>query len=296
MNILVVGGTRFFGIPMVEELLNMGDNVTLATRGMAKDCFETRVNRIQLDIYNPESVHCALHGKQFDVVIDKMGYGSTDIKSILDNVECETFIHMSTGGVYRSWHFGIKEQEFRPENEKLLWCTRGDLAYNEVKRMAEAAIVQKYSYLNWSCIRSSIVMGKRDYTQRLYFYVEHVVNEIPMFIDNLNVRICFANSEELGRFIAYLSHSENVGAVNYSSEGVISIRELLNIIEVQAKKKAILKEDGDKAPYNGAKEYSMDLEKAKTTGFKPSNIHDWIYELIAYYIEAVQWNGKSNEK
>lgn len=33
MNILVIGGTRFFGIPMVNELLAHGHNVTIATRG-----------------------------------------------------------------------------------------------------------------------------------------------------------------------------------------------------------------------------------------------------------------------
>lgn len=33
MNILVIGGTRFFGIHMVNELLTAGHDVTIATRG-----------------------------------------------------------------------------------------------------------------------------------------------------------------------------------------------------------------------------------------------------------------------
>lgn len=33
MNILVIGGTRFFGIHMVNELLTAGYDVTIATRG-----------------------------------------------------------------------------------------------------------------------------------------------------------------------------------------------------------------------------------------------------------------------
>ena len=33
MKILVVGGTRFFGIPMVNALINAGHDVTVATRG-----------------------------------------------------------------------------------------------------------------------------------------------------------------------------------------------------------------------------------------------------------------------
>ena len=37
MKILVIGGTRFFGIHMVRELLAQGHAVTIATRGNVKD-------------------------------------------------------------------------------------------------------------------------------------------------------------------------------------------------------------------------------------------------------------------
>ena len=33
MNILVIGGTRFFGIHMVNKLLEQGHDITIATRG-----------------------------------------------------------------------------------------------------------------------------------------------------------------------------------------------------------------------------------------------------------------------
>ena len=33
MNILVIGGTRYFGIHMVNKLLEQGHRVTIATRG-----------------------------------------------------------------------------------------------------------------------------------------------------------------------------------------------------------------------------------------------------------------------
>lgn len=46
MNILVIGGTRFFGIHMVNELLTAGYDVTIATRGKASDSFGDKVKRI----------------------------------------------------------------------------------------------------------------------------------------------------------------------------------------------------------------------------------------------------------
>lgn len=36
MKILVIGGTKFFGIPMVNALLESGHEVTIATRGRQK--------------------------------------------------------------------------------------------------------------------------------------------------------------------------------------------------------------------------------------------------------------------
>ena len=44
MNILVIGGTRFFGIHMVNELLTAGHDVTIATRGNASDSFGDKVD------------------------------------------------------------------------------------------------------------------------------------------------------------------------------------------------------------------------------------------------------------
>lgn len=45
MKILVIGGTRFFGIHMVNELLEKGHDVTIATRGISSDEYGDKVKR-----------------------------------------------------------------------------------------------------------------------------------------------------------------------------------------------------------------------------------------------------------
>ena len=86
MKILVIGGTKFFGIHMVWALLEKGHDVTIATRGRAKDPFGDKVSRILLDHSDPESMKAALSGKHFDVAIDKIAYCSNDIKYLMDAV------------------------------------------------------------------------------------------------------------------------------------------------------------------------------------------------------------------
>ena len=53
MKILVLGGTRYFGISMVRELIRQGHDVTIATRQMTKDNFGEAVQRIQVERTDP---------------------------------------------------------------------------------------------------------------------------------------------------------------------------------------------------------------------------------------------------
>lgn len=72
MKILVIGGTRYFGIHMVNKLLEQGHEVTIATRGKTPDSYGDKVERITIQRTNEESMREALQGKHFDVVIDKI--------------------------------------------------------------------------------------------------------------------------------------------------------------------------------------------------------------------------------
>ena len=80
MKILVIGGTKFFGIPMVNELLEIGHDVTIATRGKASDGYGDSVRRMMIERTNEESMKNALRGRHYDVVIDKIAYSSKEIR------------------------------------------------------------------------------------------------------------------------------------------------------------------------------------------------------------------------
>ena len=70
MKILILGGTRFFGIHMVNELLAKGHDITIATRGKAADDYGNQVRRITLERTNAASMKNALGNGHYDVVID----------------------------------------------------------------------------------------------------------------------------------------------------------------------------------------------------------------------------------
>ncbi len=287
MDVLVIGGTRFFGIPMVEELIRRGANVTIATRGMTADSFGDRVDRLTLDLNAEESVRKALNHRHYNVVINKMGYGSNEIKWILESVACDRFIHMSTAGVYRLDHHEIAEEEFDGNSGELVWCRRGDLPYDEVKRNAERALCQAFPGCKSVCVRVPFVLGERDYTRRLYFYVEHVLTGKAMYIDNMDERFCVAQCREIGEFLAFLADSAFTGPINGCSGGLVSVRDILRYIEYRTGFPVRTDRLGDPAPYNGTRDNSLCTMKARALGFHFMDVHEWLYQLIDKYIDEV---------
>lgn len=251
MKILVIGGTRFFGIHMINELLAKGHNVTIATKGKVSDEYGDRVKRITIERTNETSMKNALSGRHYDVVIDKIAYCSNDIKYAMEAVDCDKYIHMSSTSVYEPKHTNTMESDFNGVSKKLVWCDRMAFPYEEIKRQAERALWQEYSDRNWIAVRYPFAIGKDDYTKRLLYYVEHTIKSIPMNIDNLDCQMGYIRSDEAGKFMAFLVDKDVRGAINGSSKGTISIREIIEYVEKKTGTKAVIDKTGEDAPYNG---------------------------------------------
>ena len=283
MKILVIGGTRFFGIHMVNDLIEKGHEVTIATRGLTPDDFGDSVLRIRLDRTDEESIKAALADAHYDVIIDKIAYCSNDVRKLLDVADCDKYIYMSSTAVYDPLHVDTVESDFDGMSGKLVWCDRPDFPYDVVKRHAEYALWQKYSDIRFIAVRYPFVIGKDDYTKRLYFYVEHVLKQQPMKIDDLENKMAFIRSDEAGKFMSFLVDKDFTGAVNGSSGGAVSVKEILDYLKQETGMSAVLSDDGDPAPYNGMPEYSINTSKAESLGFKFTDVNDWIYGLLDYY-------------
>lgn len=291
MKILVSGGTRFFGIPMIKKLLEDGHDVTIATRGNYKNPFGDRVKHIIMDRLEYESVKLSLKGKQYDVIIDKIAYCSNDVKNLLENVKCEKYIQMSSCSVYPDDHENIGENEFDPKNEKLVWKNR-DADYPEGKRQAERAALEYLDMSQCVFVRYPVVMGPNDYTGRLRFYVDHIQTETPMYINDMDCAMAYIHEEEAGEFIAFLADQDISGPINGSSLGMISPGEIISYIEKRSGKNAVLENSGDPAPYNGSSaNISYDLSKAGSTGFCFSKIDEWIYGLMDENLGINLWEN-----
>jgi nucleoside-diphosphate-sugar epimerase len=99
VKILVMGGTRFVGKPLVAQLLAEGHALTLFTRG--KNPVPAGVEHLCGDRSSAEGL-AALAGRSFDVIVDSSGRSLEDSRGVLEitGAPSHRFVYVSSAGVY----------------------------------------------------------------------------------------------------------------------------------------------------------------------------------------------------
>jgi nucleoside-diphosphate-sugar epimerase len=99
VQILVMGGTRFVGKPLVAQLLAEGHALTLFTRG--KNPVPAGVEHLCGDRSTAEGL-AALAGRSFDVIVDSSGRSLEDSRGVLEitGAPSHRFVYVSSAGVY----------------------------------------------------------------------------------------------------------------------------------------------------------------------------------------------------
>jgi nucleoside-diphosphate-sugar epimerase len=99
MRILVMGGTRFVGRPVVAHLVEAGHDVTLFTRG--RQPVPDGVAHLQGDRSVAADL-AALAGQPFDVIVDSSGRTLEDTRSVLLHTGAprHRLVYVSSAGVY----------------------------------------------------------------------------------------------------------------------------------------------------------------------------------------------------
>ena len=278
MKVLVLGGTRFFGIHLVDELLKSNCDITIATRGLTSDSFGNKVKRIILDRHDELSIINSLSGKYFDVIYDNLAYCSNDIEILLPHIHCGKYIVTSS------------TTDFDSITYPYINCKRNEVEYAEGKRLVEAAILQKFNDINYICVRFPFVIGKDDYTGRLIKYIKCYREKKNLYVNNIKNKMSFIDSKEAGKFLAFLKDVNDFkGCINAASDGVLSMYEILSILEPNKNvldkniSELFLKKTTEIAPYNDVESYQINTALAKKLGFRFSNINSWINSLIKEY-------------
>lgn len=283
-NILVLGGTRFFGRKLVELLIEDGNQVTIITRGQTEHPFGDKVEHIIADRLNKEELAKHVEGRFFDIVYDNICFSPNEAHQF-----CEVFhgkinklIFTSTLAVYQLDGKAKNETDFDPFNYEIRMGSSKDFDYGEGKRQAEAVFF-KHATFPVVAVRFPIVMGEDDYTRRLHFHIERVSNEEPIGFINMDAEMSFIQATEAAQFLKWVGFNDVEGPINATANGKVSMAELMQLIEETTGKSAIISLDDNpsiRSPYAIPLSWYMTTSKAELNGFQFTNLDDWLKPLI----------------
>ncbi len=194
VHVLVVGGTRFVGALTVWRLLARGERVTLLTRGLTRDDFGDRVERLVAD-RTSAGFGAALAGRRFDAVIDFVAFTGDDTRGVIDALGARAghYVLVSTGQVY------LVREGVRGADGRARRATEDDYDgpliarpeatadavewdYGVGKRAAEDALVEAGTRFPATRVRLPMVHGPRDPYRRLEGYLARMLDGGPVLV------------------------------------------------------------------------------------------------------------------
>jgi 2'-hydroxyisoflavone reductase len=296
--VLVVGGTRFFGLDAVRGLVERGDEVVVLSRravpvdlaGRVRSLVASRSDAAALQWLGAE----AARGR-FDGVLDNVAMDGPDVTRLLDAIgDCGHYLLTSTGSVYPSEveHRPIAEEDWLPDFPPNRAPLPPEASYGEGKRRAERALLERGSPgrpARWTVLRPTIVFGPGDPSGRLAYYVKGLLAGKPVGPGGFVFNPVF--SRDVARLILGLLGSAPAAhrCFNVAGREVVSVGDLCRRIQ------GILCIPGLGADLQGEPEappalppsgrFVLDLERAlQELRFEPTPLRSWL-ELTAGHIQ-----------
>ncbi len=285
-KILVMGGTRYFGKRLVELLIQEGNSVTIANRGLTPDTFGKNVQKIHFDRLDTEGVKHALLGSDWDIVYDQFCYSSLEAMNALQGLDGNIghYVFTSTQSVYEP-NGEVTEKDFNPHFHPAIVSDRKATGYDEAKRRSEAVMFQKASY-PVTAVRFSLVLGEDDWSGRLEFHLNRMKEEKAIIVPNPEGHVSLIHSSDAASFLLLMGKKKFRGPVNACAEKVFTMKDLLRIMEKETAMKAHILEQGpekDETPFAGKEDRYMNSSLARSLGGEFKSPEDWFPRLIRHY-------------
>jgi len=141
MKVLVMGGTQFNGLALVNELVNEGHDVTVVNRGKSDKVELPRsVKRLYCDRTDTKQMKEVLGGLEFDCIQDMSAYQIEDVQLMEEIFRGSTghYIFASSTAIYDSTKL-LPITEDHPVNDS---AQQGDYGLGKIR--AEEFLVRKY--------------------------------------------------------------------------------------------------------------------------------------------------------
>jgi nucleoside-diphosphate-sugar epimerase len=298
-NILVIGGTRYFGKLLVQRLLAAGHQVTIATRGHAPDPFGNRIARIRVDRRNERAMLAAFAAvDSYDVVYDQMCYSPIDAAIAVKVFagRCKRFIMASTIEVYRNL-MGHQDTPFaetdlnvlaQPIDTQYPWHDPklATQSYVMGKVQAEAYLYRDGSLPLVTVRIGHVLAGSEDFTGRLAHYVDLARQYGPLRYANAAACSTFLSAQVISDFLVWVGAQTFTGPVNAGCDGGLSAFDIYQRVGMVLEQPVRTLPDtqasapGELSPFDYPAPFMMDMSRAGALGYKFGHSDEWLDDLI----------------
>lgn len=296
-NILVIGGTRFFGKLLVQRLVMAGHKVTIATRGYAPDPFGERIERIRVDRRNEAAMRGAFRGASYDIVFDQMCYSPLDAAIAARTFAGKTgrYVVTSTIDVYRGL-LGKQQAPFKEDDLNVQaqpidtgypWHdpARAIESYVPGKLQAEAYLYRDGSLPLVTARLGHVIGGQGDFTGRLAHYVDLVRAGAPLRYAQADAATSLMSPQEAARFLAWIGSQHFEGPVNGACAGALSAHGLYHKTAqlLDAQPRAIRQHSGqagELSPFDYPAPLALDTSRATALGYRFGHSDEWLDDAI----------------
>jgi len=247
MRVLVLGGTRFIGLWLVNKLKSQNHDITLLNRGKTKADLPADIKRLSADRRDAEAVKNALAGQSYDVIYDLTGYELRNIEPVVEMFtgKIKHYIFQSTAAVYAEPRtVPMLEDYTRLDREHP--GKSAEAAYGIGKAECENYLFDKFKQNGFpaTILRCPVIYGAYNWMHEREFsyYIRLLQGRTVLLPGNGLGLMQFAYAGDLARcYIEVLGKEKTLGqAYNIAHQGAITtegyVDTIAEILGVEAKK------------------------------------------------------------
>ncbi|MFE0650607.1 NAD-dependent epimerase/dehydratase family protein [Streptomyces sp. NPDC059534] len=298
MDILVIGGNRYFGKRLIALLRESGHRITVLNRGSS--AAPAGIEQLVADRDDETALESVLAGRSFDVVVDQVCYTprQAEIARRVFATRTRRYVMTSTVEVYAYEDSAVPVAESALDlgtvtvDTGLAWEDPEfrEAHYGEGKRQAEAVFAAGSPFA-WASVRVAHVLGgEDDFTGRLDHYARRIRAGEPIAVPAVNHPATYVYVEEIAAFLAWAVEGEFTGPVNAHSHGPLTTADLCAEIEKRVGGRTVFRtvEVGEVSPFSFARSYAMDNSRAESLGYSFTHSGAWLSRAVAETVGAVR--------
>lgn len=292
-DVLVIGGSRYFGKRLIARLLAAGDRVTVLNRGSSAP--PAGVVHLTADRDDEDALRAALGPRTFDVVVDQVCYTPRQavIARRVFTGRTRLYVMTSTVEVYEHEDSPTLVSETAVDplavvvDLELPWDDPEflDTHYGEGKRQAEAVFAAAGPEFPYTAVRVAHVLGGADdFTGRLAHYADRIRTGEPIAVPATNHPATYIHVDEIADFLFWTAGQDFTGPVNAASHDPLTTADLCAALAAHlpsGRTAFRTVEVGETSPFSFARSYGMDNSRAEKLGFVFGDARRWLPRAVA---------------